>query len=313
MNANAMRVNPIPVSRSVPGIASILFSTDFSLSSGRAFPLAAALARRFAAKLLLVHVIAHQVHPEDFTFGPLASLEDRASAEDNMKALKRSNFLRGLDCSALVIEGEIAESLDKVIDDHRIDMAVVGTSAARGLRRLLFGSGAEQIYRHATCPVIVVGPNATFFETSGVVDSILVPIDFSEESLSALPYAALMAGQRGRILLLHVLSEVDPRLQRTTIRDCTQRLRVLVSERTHRADQTAVARESARYEFECVTNLGEPAEVILKHAQQSGTSVIVMGVHSTSRPATQIPWDTVRTVVRSAQCPVLVVKYPVSR
>lgn len=287
----------------------VMYATDFSHASEHAFPLAALLARRYSASLLLVHVIPEQVRSDDFGFGPPASFRDRQSSEGQLRALQASSLLTDVDTTTLIIEGAFPESLDDVIKNYRVDLAVVGSSAVRGFRRLFLGSGAERIYRHTSCPVMVVGPNATFFESRSAFTFVLVPIDFSTSSLAALPYAEYLA-QGGRIVLLHAVSSVDPRLEAEAISNCTQRLRAVVPIAA-RSRVGIPTLDVAEPRLDCITEAGDPEEIILKHARLPGAGLIVMGVHHPGQIHAQPPWSTVRSVIREAQCPVLVVKSPV--
>jgi nucleotide-binding universal stress UspA family protein len=46
-----------------------------------------------------------------------------------------------------------------VAADEHADMIVMGTQGRTGLDRLLLGSVAERVIRHASCPVLTVRPN----------------------------------------------------------------------------------------------------------------------------------------------------------
>ena len=40
--------------------------------------------------------------------------------------------------------------------DHAFDLIVIGTHGRTGVKRILLGSVAEEVTRHAPCPVLVV-------------------------------------------------------------------------------------------------------------------------------------------------------------
>lgn len=61
-----------------------------------------------------------------------------------------------------------AEQIAQLASDLEADLIVVGTHGRRGIRRLLLGSVAEGVVRHATCPVLVVRPK-------GVPEGVSVP------------------------------------------------------------------------------------------------------------------------------------------
>lgn len=93
---------------------------------------------------------------------------------------------------------------------------VIGTHARRGLGKLLLGSVAEHIFRHADCLVLTVGPGSLQGSPVGsgrAIRPFLFATDFSEASLRALPYAISAANRFGtKLVLLNVMSEIPSRM-----------------------------------------------------------------------------------------------------
>ena len=52
--------------------------------------------------------------------------------------------------------GHLADSVAKNAKDWDASLVVVGTHGRKGVGRMLMGSGAEQIIRLSTCPVLVI-------------------------------------------------------------------------------------------------------------------------------------------------------------
>jgi nucleotide-binding universal stress UspA family protein len=118
----------------------------------------------------------------------------------------------GLKHEIVVREGEIWEEIDDVVRKNQIGMIVVGTHNRTGIAKLALGSTAEQIFRHASCPVLTVGPSCPTepeLDSPELIRPILFPTDFTDDSLRALPHAASFANeQKTRLVLLHVLGPV---------------------------------------------------------------------------------------------------------
>jgi nucleotide-binding universal stress UspA family protein len=53
-----------------------------------------------------------------------------------------------------------AESLATIDRDPTIDLVVMGSRGRTGIRRVLLGSVAEKVVRHARCPVLVARQRA---------------------------------------------------------------------------------------------------------------------------------------------------------
>jgi nucleotide-binding universal stress UspA family protein len=96
-----------------------------------------------------------------------------------------------------------------VIRQKQVDLVVLGTHGRGGLGKVLLGSIAEQIFRHADCFVVTVGPGSykdSLVEKAQAVRPFLFATDFGAASLHALPYAISFASHFGaKLIVLHVL------------------------------------------------------------------------------------------------------------
>ena len=146
-------------------IRRILAPTDFSDDSTRAVWYAAELAEKFAAELVLLHVVQDTtlVLPDAVMPTPVA-----APDLDEMTAADRSGLARvvadlnlgRLNPKTEVRVGTPAAEIDAAAKDLKADLICVSTHGRTGLAHLLLGSVAEKILRHAPCPVLVVRPTA---------------------------------------------------------------------------------------------------------------------------------------------------------
>ena len=82
---------------------------------------------------------------------------------------------------------------------------VIGTHGRGSLGKLLLGSTAEQIFRHADCFVDTVGPGSykdSLVEKTEAVRPFLFATDFGAASSHALPYAISFANHFGAKLVV---------------------------------------------------------------------------------------------------------------
>jgi nucleotide-binding universal stress UspA family protein len=180
-------------------------------------------------------------------------------------------------------------------------MVVMGSHGRAGLRKIMLGSAAEQIFRRAPCPVLTVGPHAARspvqFENWRCI---LFATDFSQGSLHALPYALSLAEEnQATVVLLHVISMV-PVQEQDPVKDRAQkRLEALVP-----IDAAAWCNP------ECLVRFDFPTEGILQVAKERGADLIVMGVRKPAAPrlSAHMPWAVATEVVCRAHCPVLTVR-----
>lgn len=146
-------------------IRSILVPTDFSECANYALSYAASLARKFGASILCVHVIEPMVPTVGYSGMteplPIADISDQleVSAERELPKIAECEECAGLDVEEVIVHGEAASEVVRVARDREVDLIVVSSHGRTGLGRILFGSTAEAIVRHASCPVLVVKPS----------------------------------------------------------------------------------------------------------------------------------------------------------
>jgi nucleotide-binding universal stress UspA family protein len=146
-------------------IRSILVPTDFSECGNYALSYAASLARLFGASILCVHVIEPMVPTVGYSGMteplPLADISDQLedSAERELPKLADCEECAGIEVEELIVHGEAASEIVRVAKEKAADLIVVSSHGRTGLGRILFGSTAEAIVRHAPCPVLVVKPS----------------------------------------------------------------------------------------------------------------------------------------------------------
>ena len=145
-------------------IHSILLPTDFSECGNYALSYAASLARTFHASIICVNVIepivptvgySGMTEPFPLRTSPNNS---RTSAERELPKLAECEECAGLNVEELVVHGEAASEIVRVARERNVDLIVIASHGRTGLGRILFGSTAEAVVRHASCPVLVVKP-----------------------------------------------------------------------------------------------------------------------------------------------------------
>ena len=146
-------------------IRSILLPTDFSDCANYALSYAASLARTFGASIICVHVIEPMVPTVGYSGMteplPIADITDQLeySAERELPKLAEREEVAGLKIEEMIVHGEAASEIVRVAKERNVDLIVVSSHGRTGLGRILFGSTAEAVVRHASCPVLVVKPS----------------------------------------------------------------------------------------------------------------------------------------------------------
>jgi nucleotide-binding universal stress UspA family protein len=172
-------INPVePEGATRMDVREILVPVDYSRDSQQALWWGMSLAGKYGSRLLLFHVIPKAV---DEVFAPgiavtsppayylermapgnrpfpgqtlIIDLIDKALTELQDFAQKHLKEPVPLECKVGV--GKPAEEILRVAREGGIDLIVMGTHGHTGLRHLLLGSVAEEVTRHAPCPVFTI-------------------------------------------------------------------------------------------------------------------------------------------------------------
>ena len=291
-------------------LKNILVATDFSFCSEMALHFAAIIARRHGARLFLAHVLPAEARPA-IPIEPLPPELDteHRRAESQIIELLRDPVLSGITCDTLLAHGAFWEVLGEMMVEKGIDLLVTGTHGREGLKKVVLGSVAEQIFRFASRPVLTVGPHV---DPKLLADSklqhVLFATDFSDGSLHALPYALALAQEDGAALtLLHVVTATIP-TELAVLYQGEYQDRLVVAAREQLQKISPAEAELGR-KPELLVACGTPADCILRKAAERNSSMIVMGVHhGAPRAASHVPWTIAHRVVGHAHCPVLTVR-----
>jgi nucleotide-binding universal stress UspA family protein len=287
----------------------ILLASDYSASANLAMPYAAGMARSFGATLYAMHV----QEPINYALPPVTwqGLELTRDMEKQFLVEAIRHDFPDVKPHVLHGEGVVWRAIEAAIRKHEIDLVVVGTRGRAGIGKALLGSVAEEILRHAPCPVLTVGPQACH-ETGrrGRMASILFATDFGAASLAAAPIAVSLAEEyQAKLTLLHVKEKrggQEMRMPCDGAEACEQRLRGLVAEE-------AKLWCEPHFVVDCGTGdrQGAAWERILGQAEAREADLIVMGVHAPEGvpgAASHLEIATVHGVVAHARMPVLTVR-----
>jgi nucleotide-binding universal stress UspA family protein len=145
-------------------VRSILLPTDFSECADYALPYAAELARLLGARIICLHVV-EPITPAVGHTGlveplPLVDVSEQleTSAARELPTISSREEFTGLAVEESIAHGEPAATIVRVAKERGVDLIVISSHGRTGLGRILFGSTAEAVVRHAPCPVLVVKP-----------------------------------------------------------------------------------------------------------------------------------------------------------
>jgi nucleotide-binding universal stress UspA family protein len=303
MRTSQEEISAVQIALKRVNLANILVPTDFSPSADSALDYAMTLARHYDSHIYLAHVLTPNVYasaPAEAALPMHGAL--RQVAEQRMADILISGRLREVPHEVILEEGLLWPALEKLVAKYDINLIVAGTHGARKLEKVFLGSGAEEILRHAPCPVMTVGPRFSEGRAhSAEWKNILLAADLQKSSEEAASYALALAQEfQAHIILLHVIEQPlsGAELELAEKREATlQRLSELVPQGT-----------TPWCEPEFLVEFGSPAEEILKTAKSRGADLIVMGAKTRHRFGSHNPYTTAYRLISEVRCPVLTVQ-----
>jgi nucleotide-binding universal stress UspA family protein len=296
-------------------IRNILIATDFSPCSERALLHAVAAAHHFGSTLHLVHVVQpgmFSLVPPDAYIGTSQALERTLELTRAEATARLADVLARTNCADLrhrlwVDTGGVGDTLRALIRSQHIDLAIVGTHGRTGLRKLVLGSVAEDLFRNASCPVLTVGPHSWDSDPQSVrLKHILFPTDFSEDSSRALPFTMAIAGDlHARMTVLHVIERFDSEAAH-------DRARVISALQEKMRDMVAAAAPMPP-EIDFQVGFGGVAEVVIETARSLDADLVAFGLKAPDTYVDRLPWMHAYDVVCQVGCPVLSLRGPSGR
>lgn len=247
-------------------ITRILVPLDGSSRSEAALPIAARLARRTGAAVVLVRIVSLAADSWQgiMTFNPLlaeALLEaDLAEATTYLERMATSPALTGVTVQVVIKHGSPTAHILAVAASSQSDLIVLCRHGVSGLARWAIGSVAEKIARHATIPVLIVHggflPEGSVLTDPAQPVHMLIPLDGSIFAQSALePGATLLhalafPGQPVELHLVQVLSpsyaeKRDTPMRRTLLEQARHDMKQTVA----RLQEGSLAPSIARYQI----------------------------------------------------------------
>lgn len=302
---------PIAAAAAPPNLQKILAATDFSDDSRAGVRYAAALAEKLKVDVALLHVVEPRSWMDQY--GARKDSEVVALARAQLATLAKREVRGGVTVTSSVRTGKPFHEITTAAREGAADLIVIATHGHTGVERALLGSTAERIVRHAPCPVLVV-PARELPKRAGKappfqLKKIFVPIDFSNHSKDALPYAVLLAGHyNAELVLLHIVEKfpIDSLLGRELTHQTTVPLM-----KQAEADLERMAgelREGSGVKATAVVRDGNPLEEICQATKTVGADLVVLTTHGYTGLKHVWLGSTAERVVRHAPCPVLVVR-----
>ena len=170
---------------------SIIVPTDFSEQSEYALKTAASLAEKYESKIYAVHMLElnQSMTTSSEGFHPEYSVFLIKTAEKRMKQFLNKPYMRGIDVEPIIKHYKVFSEINEIAKKHNVDLIVMGSQGADGLKEVFIGSNAEKVVRTSDVPVMVV---KDFIPDYGI-DRMVFACDFKTENLEVYKKAKAFA------------------------------------------------------------------------------------------------------------------------
>ena len=112
-------------------------------------------ARTTNCELTILTVAEEIIHYPDFPQSPLYQKKEE-KAQEVLKKAKSTLKHYKIECNTRLAIGPISEEIVRIAEEENFDVIFMGSRGKGGLKRMLLGSVADRVIRHAHCSVTVI-------------------------------------------------------------------------------------------------------------------------------------------------------------
>jgi nucleotide-binding universal stress UspA family protein len=288
-------------------ISRILLPVDFSERCLGMTHYARALAEKYGAEIILLHVINPVFVAPEVGMAPAAVIATpRWLIKEKSKLMDEfaASDLAGSRVRRLVYEGIPEAQIAEMAQSDDVQLVIMPTHGYGVLRRFLIGSVTAKVLDDVTCPVLTgVHMEKHAYDSTEEFPAIACALDLKSGSADTLLAAATLANDFGSKLgVVHICPQAG-RDNQANPADLKPQLQELVSQQ--------LAANNLSFEpgrLACSVESGEIAPSICSFAERIGAKILVVG-RGRNHAAEGAPGGRLVTntyaIIRQSPCPVL--------
>lgn len=281
-------------------LKTVVYGTDFSVSSQNAGFYAAFLAKHFSARLLVAHAFILSQAAMEVESDRLRVSQQRKHLEALLATTALELASKFAEAVPVLLDGSPKQMLPVLADDHdhAPSMIVLGTHGGGWIEHELIGSVAEQILRSTSWPCLTVGPRVPR-GSEPFIHRILYVTDFTSAAARAAVYAFSFA--ESFAAGVDVFNVIPPD----------------TAGKADKPDVTIQFREALEklvpdWAKKCCdphtfVEIGEAHRKVLQHIQERSIDLLVLGIRKTSHLGLEMRTSQAFRLIVDAPCPVLTV------
>lgn len=274
-------------------VGTVIVPLDGSELAEQALPFATAIAKGLGVPLELLRVV------------PVGTAGDEDEARAYLDHVREQV---GGQAQITIKTGKPAAQIIAAAEAATEPLIIMTTHGRGGIGRLVFGSVADQILRGITAPVLLIRSGTTTASGAGV-QTIMVPLDGSEFSEVALPFAELLAKVfNAEVRLVRVI-------EAAYVADGTVLAPAVAAEAIPEVREAAdylagVAQRLRENGIRVQTQVleGFPTNQLLAYEKESGVDLAVMATHTRTGLGRLVYGSVAERVLNNGTVPVLMVQ-----
>ncbi|MCF2876295.1 MULTISPECIES: universal stress protein [unclassified Tenacibaculum] len=167
----------------------IIVPVDFSNHSEYALETASFLAKQANAEIIVVHMLelSNAIVSKSESYAQNETFFYLKLAEKKFHNFLQKDYLKGIKVTPIIKHFKIFSELDQLAREEDVDLIVMGSRGASGLKEIFIGSNTEKVIRYAHVPVLVIKEKPIVENIKKVVFA----CDFSDDDITPLLRAKL--------------------------------------------------------------------------------------------------------------------------
>lgn len=194
----------------------ILFPTDFSEAAKSAFVYALKFADGIGAEVLVLHVYDLPIvdmppipdtTQEVFDIVEMNQFESFRHELPQLHSIADGLQLGHVQLRNMLVYGDLVYNINKICNDEAIEMVIMGTKGATGLKETFLGSTTAKVIDNITVPVLAVPAEAEFHQIKHLAFTTQYKDRDNDALLRAIEVSKMF---NSRLLCLYIKNDDDP-------------------------------------------------------------------------------------------------------
>lgn len=296
----------------------IMVPLDGSELAEVALPYAEELAVQLGSEIILIYVSELLKDPQEeidqsYFQKIVESIKERAARYSGQPTTTQA-----IKVKSVLLSGHPAEKIVEYADSENISFIVMSTHGRSGIQRWALGSVADKVMRASTKPVVLIRSkdSRSDIRVEGLLRKVVVPLDGSKEAEAVIPYIEELASKlKLGVILVQVLDrgyntlegyfplsdqqmESDKAIATTYLNNMGARLK----------EKGITVSTEEKLNIDII--YGNPAEEIIKLANEKQVDFIAMTTHGRSGVGRQVFGSVAERILREGNTPLMLVKAP---